>query len=72
MELVNQESLSLKLSVEPLIEVDYSIASQLKEHQREGILFMWTSCFRSVEFANGPGDGCILSHCMGLGKTLQV
>jgi transcriptional regulator ATRX len=58
---------------EPLIEVDESIVRQLLPHQAEGIRFMYTACFESVEMTKkGKGGGCILAHCMGLGKTLQV
>lgn len=42
--------------------------------QYEGVKFMWDACFESlgtIESGHG-GGGCILAHCMGLGKTLQV
>lgn len=56
------------ISVHPLLNKD------LKDHQREGIKFMWDSCYDTVECIKNkkPGNGCILAHCMGLGKTLQV
>ncbi|KOB76307.1 Transcriptional regulator ATRX [Operophtera brumata] len=40
----------------------------------EGVKFMWDACFESLGTieAGHPGGGCILAHCMGLGKTLQV
>ena len=38
-----------------------------------GVQFIWDCCCESVQKANSsPGSGCILAHCMGLGKTLQV
>lgn len=35
---------------------------------------MWDTCFESVQMVcdGKPGAGCILAHCMGLGKSLQV
>lgn len=38
---------------------------ELQAHQRVGVRFMWETTMRE-------GKGCILAHCMGLGKTLQV
>ncbi|XP_022086719.1 transcriptional regulator ATRX-like isoform X2 [Acanthaster planci] len=55
-----------------LLAVDESIAKQLKPHQVEGVQFMWDCTFESMEKLEEKGSGCILAHCMGLGKTLQV
>lgn len=56
-----------------LITVDKKLVKKLKPHQAQGIKFMWDACFESIEAMNTtPGSGCILAHCMGLGKTLQV
>ncbi|XP_065095498.1 transcriptional regulator ATRX homolog [Ochlerotatus camptorhynchus] len=58
---------------EPLLEVDRNLVKKLKPHQANGIKFMFDACFESLEMArNSKGSGCILAHCMGLGKTLQV
>ena len=41
-------------------------------YQVEGVQFIWDCTFESMEKLKEKGSGCILAHCMGLGKTLQV
>ncbi|KAI9562242.1 hypothetical protein GHT06_013207 [Daphnia sinensis] len=76
--LINAQTHHLVLDFDPktkqeLVTVDKQIVTKLKPHQVKGVKFMWDACFESIErLKDHPGSGCILAHCMGLGKSLQV
>lgn len=54
------------------IKVHEKLVKHLKAHQKEGIKFMYDTCFGSIADEVETKSGCILAHCMGLGKTLQL
>lgn len=54
------------------ISVHPMLVKKLKEHQKEGIKFMYDTCYGSIADDDKTESGCILAHCMGLGKTLQL
>lgn len=57
------------------IIVNRKIAKHLKPHQIDGIRFMYNSCYTDLNakrVSRKKDHGCILAHCMGLGKTLSL
>ena len=55
------------------VKVDRRLASALREHQREGVQFMYDCVMgRRASVDGAPLTGAILAHSMGLGKTLQA
>ncbi|XP_039264997.2 transcriptional regulator ATRX-like [Styela clava] len=64
---------TVMLQKHPHVAVSEYIAQHLRPHQVEGVKFIWNNLVESTErVKNGSGSGCILAHCMGLGKTLQT
>lgn len=77
MEEMNTDGSSLVLDYDSkkkeYITVHPQIVPLLKKHQVDGVKFMYDCCFVGINsIETFPGSGCILAHCMGLGKTLQV
>ncbi|XP_075545671.1 uncharacterized protein LOC142579408 isoform X2 [Dermacentor variabilis] len=71
-ELVLEVDLQTK---EPLVQVNEKLVKFMKPHQVKGVKFLYDCVIESLEMLkNDPekGSGCILAHCMGLGKTFQV
>lgn len=67
------DQLILESSGDIVIDVEPTIASHLRPHQREGVKFLWDCCCENLDrLKSGCGSGAILAHCMGLGKSLQV
>ncbi|KAG7290545.1 hypothetical protein NEMBOFW57_000548 [Staphylotrichum longicolle] len=51
-----------------LIYINEHIGKKIKDHQVEGVRFMWNQ----VVAHSSVRQGCLLAHTMGLGKTMQV
>lgn len=55
------------------IFVHAAIANALKPHQIGGVRFLYDNLIESISgFQAVDGNGCILAHAMGLGKTIQT
>ncbi|KAG6001772.1 hypothetical protein E4U21_003817 [Claviceps maximensis] len=48
--------------------INQYIGSRIKSHQIDGVRFMWNQIIQD----SAVRQGCLLSHSMGLGKTMQV
>lgn len=48
-----------------------AIAPMMKEHQISGVRFMWRELTAGAD-EDENGQGCVLAHAMGLGKTMQT
>ncbi|KAF7189897.1 Protein CHROMATIN REMODELING 20, partial [Pseudocercospora fuligena] len=62
-------NIATKDDEQDLIFVDKGIAAKMKDHQITGVRFMWRELTAQGEDA---GQGCVLAHTMGLGKTMQT
>lgn len=57
------------------IIVHPEFVKRMEKHQVEGLEFMYKCCFNDLNAKRKyrrQDHGCILAHCMGLGKTLQL
>ncbi|KAK3302120.1 uncharacterized protein B0T15DRAFT_292378 [Chaetomium strumarium] len=52
----------------PFIYINDHIGRKIKDHQIEGVRFMWNQ----LVVDSRVRQGCLLAHTMGLGKTMQV
>ncbi|TFB06097.1 Protein CHROMATIN REMODELING 20 [Trichoderma ghanense] len=50
------------------IYVNEEIGKRIKDHQINGVRFLWNQIIVDAEMR----QGCLLAHTMGLGKTMQV
>jgi len=57
-----------KFENEGFIFIHDHIGGRIKNHQIDGIRFMWSQ----IVSKDGALQGCLLAHTMGLGKTMQV
>ncbi|RDA91381.1 hypothetical protein CP533_6880 [Ophiocordyceps camponoti-saundersi (nom. inval.)] len=57
-----------KTEDQPFIYVNERVGTSIKDHQVEGVRFMWNQIVTDAH----TSQGCLLAHSMGLGKTMQV
>ncbi|KAK1835191.1 P-loop containing nucleoside triphosphate hydrolase protein [Podospora conica] len=68
--IIDRSRLVVNLSKDPddaLIYINDHIGAKIKDHQIDGVRFMWNNVVKS-----SLGQGCLLAHEMGLGKTMQT
>lgn len=53
---------------QPFIYVNEETGKRIKDHQVDGVRFLWNQIVLDAEVR----QGCFLAHTMGLGKTMQV
>jgi hypothetical protein len=76
-EFARSGALVLNPGAERVVTVSSEIATKLKDHQKEGIKFIWNNSFSDLnQYAPdveevGKIHGCLLAHNMGLGKFLS-
>ncbi|XP_062549056.1 transcriptional regulator ATRX-like isoform X2 [Armigeres subalbatus] len=68
----NQLILDYEPERKTFIRVHPELVAKMKPHQKEGVKFMYDCCYGGSFEGRSAGSGCILAHCMGLGKTMQV
>ncbi|KAI9840497.1 MAG: hypothetical protein M1838_004027 [Thelocarpon superellum] len=56
-----------KFDHQPFIYLNPEIGKHIKPHQVNGVRFMWREIVMDT-----MGQGCLLAHTMGLGKTMQI
>ena len=60
-----------KADHEGLVFINNHIGCRIKQHQIDGIRFMWSNLVAKVSDTE-ENQGCLLAHTMGLGKTMQA
>lgn len=72
---VGQHSVQLPIDLTKQAEgahfIHPAIAPSMKEHQINGVRFMWRELTAGAG-AGEDGQGCVLAHAMGLGKSMQT
>ena len=60
----------------PLVQIDPLLYGSFKKHQKDGVQFMYLNTVESIEHLvknkGKGGNGTILAHNPGLGKTFQI